>query len=106
MGNMFSGKTITAVKLHWALELKTSNASYKAYGRLRVTLPDPADWKYTPLQETNSTNYVLFRGTLDITPISWVQNGKADLNQCFYTENASATAYIQVATVVLEIVAE
>jgi len=106
MGNMFSGKTITSVKLHWALELKTNNASYKAYGRLRVSLPDPADWKYTPLQETNENTYTLFRGTLDITPTSWVQNGKAAINQCIRSENSSATAYIQVNTVVLEIVAE
>lgn len=106
MGNMFSGKTITSVKLHWALELKTNNASYKAYGRLRVTLPDPADWKYTQLQETNENTYTVFRGTIDITPTSWVQNGKAALNQCVYSEGGGATAYIQGATVFLEIVAE
>jgi len=106
MANMFSGKTITSVKLHWAFELKTNDIAHKAYGRLRVTLPYPADWKYTPQQEYAGTSYSLFRGTLDITPTSWVQNGKAEIYMCYYSEDATTTAYIQIGTVVLEIVAE
>lgn len=103
LGDIFSGKTIDSVKLHWTIRLKTTNAT--VYARLRVSLPETEDWKYSPWKYTASTAYVTFRGTLDITPTSWIQNGKALIEGCFYAGGASTTVYQEIGTVILEVVA-
>lgn len=102
LGDIFSGKTITAAKVYWNFRIKTNNSSYAVYAKLRVSLKDPASWTTTPEQSTTSTDYVVKRGSMDF-PIADIVNGKAEVQGVYRSAGGSATAYQYIETVMLVI---